>query len=290
MTTKQRAANKKKATKRVPRIQTERERGESAEQSLDRLMKTGTWLVHQLPTLGPDFARLLPVEEQIDLAEPRLGMTRDQALDVVVRISEGMGANATYARILRGAADVFGLRGFEETGIEEILQAGGISRRTFYQFFHNKQEVLAALFELVISIWEEMISHSLSQEKTAEDKLDRLVRIFVGAFSLAGGLVTVLVTEAARPRSPLGLRYDRFVAANVDILLPLYQELLGRPLDTRLVRARFTAAFGALLDRKLDSDAAPADVAIATELMKELLMPGYAVQLPCDETASVAVA
>lgn len=44
-------------------------------------------------------------------------------------------------RILKGAREVFDATPYEQVRVEDILQAAGISRPTFYRLFRNKEEV-----------------------------------------------------------------------------------------------------------------------------------------------------
>ena len=50
--------------------------------------------------------------------------------------------------ILKGAAGVFAKRGVRAASVEDILKAAGISRRTFYRFYKNKEDVLSAMSKL----------------------------------------------------------------------------------------------------------------------------------------------
>ena len=62
------------------------------------------------------------------------------------RPNEAAEPNAVRTRILRGAAKVFGERGYSASSVEAILEAAQVSRRTFYRTFRSKEDVLAALF------------------------------------------------------------------------------------------------------------------------------------------------
>src|SRR5262249_15495919 len=54
--------------------------------------------------------------------------------------------NSPKNRILAAAAKVFARTGTACT-VEDLLEAADVSRRTFYQSFGNKEEVLAALYQ-----------------------------------------------------------------------------------------------------------------------------------------------
>jgi AcrR family transcriptional regulator len=57
---------------------------------------------------------------------------------------------STRERILEGASAVFERLGYEATRVEDILQAAGVSRPTFYRVFRNKDEVYAEITDAEI--------------------------------------------------------------------------------------------------------------------------------------------
>ncbi len=54
------------------------------------------------------------------------------------------GPRFTAERILKGAAKAFGESGLKATTVQDILNAAGVSRRTFYLHFRNIEAVLDA--------------------------------------------------------------------------------------------------------------------------------------------------
>jgi mycofactocin system transcriptional regulator len=64
------------------------------------------------------------------------------AVTVTGTAPAGVPAETTRARVERAALDLFTLRGFEQVTTDEVADAAGISRRTFFRYYATKADAV----------------------------------------------------------------------------------------------------------------------------------------------------
>lgn len=88
----------------------------------------------------------------------------------------------TRASIINCAIEFFKSKGFHETSMEEIAEKTDVSKCTIYNYFKNKESILVAYFQYVISNHSQKRNESFKQNKgiqsQLEDLLDFINRIF----------------------------------------------------------------------------------------------------------------
>jgi AcrR family transcriptional regulator len=78
-----------------------------------------------------------PVLSELDrLPRGRHGLTREEV------------AEQQRARILAATVDVVAERGYPETRVVDIIQRAGVSRKTFYELFGDKEDCFLAAFDV----------------------------------------------------------------------------------------------------------------------------------------------
>lgn len=114
-------------------------------------------------------------------------------------VDEGGSSSLLRIRILEGATQAFGELGFAETRVEDILNASGVSRPSFYKFFRNKEEVFNALAESMTFSLVQMVRGAVTQTSDPVEKLERGIETYLHWRVATGAFGRVLEAEARNP-------------------------------------------------------------------------------------------
>lgn len=108
--------------------------------------------------------------------------------------------------ILFGASRVFATKGFRNVSVEDLLEAGQVSRRTFYRFFKSKEDVALAMYTLGTASLVESCRRAVESESDLLVQLEKCIDIHLSNAKMMGRLVYVLGGEAQSLESPLHAR------------------------------------------------------------------------------------
>jgi AcrR family transcriptional regulator len=245
-------------------------RADEATRLLEELKRQAVALFGGVLPIGPDAVlQLLALQSRL-AGDAHASSDSARVLEMLLRLAEGVGSSSGFARVLRGAVIAFTARGYDETRIEDILSAGSVSPRTFYQFFKSKQEALAALSDLFLTVVVEVARKELTPDLTREERLHRLARILVGGLALVERMAQIVIGEALRPGAPLESLYERFRSELGAIVAPAYGPE-GDPAAVTEARVRLIAAMGAMLELRLGMQSTPAELRWAEGIVREIL-------------------
>ncbi len=130
--------------------------------------------------------------------------------------AEALKLQLPRADIVRAAVDVFAEKGADATRVEDLLDAAGVARRTFYKYFRNKDDVLSAVYEMVTRELVALIErHADTSDPTAG--IRATLDVYLGFHAANHTILRVLLERAFRsdsPLAPLRLKFrDQLVAA-----------------------------------------------------------------------------
>src|SRR5262245_61236122 len=89
------------------------------------------------------------------------------------------GPDPVRNRILRGAALVFGERGYGASSVEAILAAAEVSRRTFYRAFRSKEDVLRTLFDNSVQMLIRAVKSAVDPKQSAHERRAAAVEAYI---------------------------------------------------------------------------------------------------------------
>lgn len=78
-------------------------------------------------------------------------------------------------RIIQTASELFYFQGFNQTGINQIIEEAGVAKASMYQHFRSKEDIAVAYLIGRHALWMGQLSNYVSVEK---DPKDRIVRCF----------------------------------------------------------------------------------------------------------------
>jgi AcrR family transcriptional regulator len=215
------------------------------------------------------FARMRARRGQIDDGDAgRAGPFRENAESSPRRLMEERRRN----RVLRGALDVFGEKGFASATVQDLIDAAGTSRATFYKDFPDREACLEALSDAVLSWLEsearEAIGTAGDWPSQVRSVTERLVRLLIDDPRLARvcGIEATPVSVEIRTRQRVAFEA---LAAGLRRGRPLsrWGEDLPAALEDLLVAGGIS-----FVERSVFWDRPPAK-ALAPEITELILIP-----------------
>ena len=153
---------------------------------------------------------------------------------------------ATREQLIEVATGLFAERGYEETSIEAVLAAAGVSRGALYHHFAGKD----ALFEAVLEAVENGVTARLTAEITgAPDAVSAVESAALAWIEMAGDPVIQRIILSDAP-SVLGL--ERWRAMNEEYSLGATRLLLQAVADEGRLSPDLVAPFALMLLGALD--------------------------------------
>lgn len=134
----------------------------------------------------------------------------------------------TRTQILIHAMSVFNQHGLEETSVQDLLEAAGISRRTFYKYFSSKLDVLESIFVLACRVMLARFEAEVPATRSRHELLDGFVRIYFDYQFNVGRIVGLMLEESLRSSSPLAPHRQQLLD-KVVVLLQREFSRLGMP-------------------------------------------------------------
>lgn len=166
--------------------------------------------------LGYEATRVEDILQEAGVSRPTFYRVFRNKEEVYAEISDAEIPKQRSARerVLEGAREAFGRLGYEVTRVEDILEASGVSRPTFYRVFASKQDTFEALDLIAVQYLSRALEQLLSQ---AEGAFEHFELVLTSYFEWRVGL-GVFITGEEECEEPPGLRQLRKEALKRELL------------------------------------------------------------------------
>ena len=99
-------------------------------------------------------------------------------------------------RILSAVADVTSVAGYREMSVEDVIVTAGVSRRTFYEHFKNKEDAFLAAFDAALAQLLSAVREAFEREKDAADRLRAGLAAFLDFIAREPAFARMCIVEA----------------------------------------------------------------------------------------------
>ena len=136
--------------------------------------------------------------------------------------------------IIRASAALFSEKGYEKCSVNDILNAVGIAKGTFYYYFKSKEEVLDAAVEQVSGqVWEQVQKVARQKELSP---VDRMIQVFL-AMRVKGQTEEVLIREMHKARN--ALLHQKTLVSILTMLTPVFTQIVEEGNDTGIFHCAY---------------------------------------------------
>jgi AcrR family transcriptional regulator len=140
--------------------------------------------------------------------------------------------------------------GLREMTVAQILEAAGISRRTYYQYFHGKEEAFLAVYEQLVDDLVETVRRGIERVEDPTQRLFAGIEAYLDFQQFGGDLVALMQAEAANPASLLSNTRERALDELVQIIDLEIRRELGEALDPLIYRHLLIGLEGLVIHRR----------------------------------------
>jgi AcrR family transcriptional regulator len=149
-------------------------------------------------------------------------------------------------RILEAMVRTVGRKGYAETSVGDVLAQAGVSRRTFYDLFEDKEDCFLQAYDAVVARMMHEVKKQYDQPRQWPDKVRAGLSAFLAFFAYEEDLVRMAMVEV-RAAGPEALK--RYEAAERGFVPFLEEGRVQSPYRDRLPPNISEAVVGAITSR-----------------------------------------
>jgi AcrR family transcriptional regulator len=114
-------------------------------------------------------------------------------------VAGGLVIASPRGRLLEAIAQAVAVKGYADATVADVVSRAGVSRKTFYEHFEDKEDCFLAACAYVGGTLHDTCARALAGARTPEEHLERLVRTYIRALKASprGAIAFIIEARAA---------------------------------------------------------------------------------------------
>jgi TetR/AcrR family transcriptional regulator, transcriptional repressor for nem operon len=147
-------------------------------------------------------------------------------------------AEQTKEKILEAGARIIHRKGFNHTGIQEILQVAGVPKGSFYFYFKNKEDFGLQVVDYFNRSFKEMLGETVADRSvSALGRMETILNGFIRLFGQMEYTCGCPVGNLAQEMGDLSPVFSEKLKDSIDAMAQIYANLLHEARQAGEIRA-----------------------------------------------------
>lgn len=98
-------------------------------------------------------------------------------------------------RIIKSAKEVSQKQGYLKTSVQDMVDAAGISKGTFYNYFTSKEELAIVIFKQEYSVLHQRLEYTMAQDGAKKDNFTECLKIIIHFYTENGEILNITFSQ-----------------------------------------------------------------------------------------------
>ena len=134
----------------------------------------------------------------------------------------------TKTRILERGAEIIHLKGFNHTGVQEVLRAAGVPKGSFYNYFKNKEDFGLQVIDYFLELFSRLAKETLGDRSVPPlERIRNFLGWFIEFFKSKDFAYGCPIGNLAQEMGDLSPAFREKLRQGLDAMVDLYAEVLA---------------------------------------------------------------
>ena len=154
----------------------------------------------------------------------------------------------TKQKIIQAGAQIIHRKGYNHTGIQEVLKAAGVPKGSFYFYFKNKEDFGLHVIDFFNNMLLEMVEPVISNKSISPvQRLENLFDMFIEMFKTLNYTCGCPIGNLSQEMGDLSPAFSAKLTESVKLMVQMYKDILDEAKDkgqiNKRINTRETADF-----------------------------------------------